>query len=46
MSDDAYIVAAYALTWLVLLPFASSTLRRMRRAERAARALGGRSDDR
>ena len=46
MSDDAYIVAAYALTWLVLLPFAWSTLRRMRRAERAARALGGGSGGR
>ena len=46
MSDDVYIVAAYALTWLVLLPFAWSTRRRMRRAERAARALAGRSGDR
>jgi len=36
---NGYIYAAYALTWVVLIGFTVATVRRLRRAERAARAL-------
>lgn len=36
---NEYIYAAYALTWVVLIGFTTATVRRLRRAERAARAL-------
>ena len=33
---ERYIYAAYALTWVVLVTFTVTTLRRLRRAQRAA----------
>jgi heme exporter protein CcmD len=36
MHNEYYIWAAYGLTWIVLLAFTGMTLRRVRRAERAA----------
>lgn len=39
--SDSYIWAAYTLTWVVLLVFTRVTVRRMRRAETAARAAKG-----
>ena len=33
---ERYIYAAYALTWVVLVAFTVTTLRRLRRAQRAA----------
>ena len=33
---NGYIYAAYALTWVVLIAFTVTTLRRLRRAQRAA----------
>ena len=38
MPDERYIYAAYGLTWVVLIAFTLATLRRVRRAELAARA--------
>lgn len=34
---NEYIYAAYALTWVVLIGFTTATVRRLRRAEGAAR---------
>jgi hypothetical protein len=39
MPGEQYIYAAYGLTWVVLIGFTVATLRRVRRAERAARAV-------
>lgn len=36
---ERYIYAAYGLTWVVLIVFTLSTLRRLRRAQDAARAV-------
>ncbi len=36
---DGYIYAAYALTWVVLIVFTLTTVRRVRRAESAARSI-------
>ena len=36
---NGYLYAAYALTWVVLIAFTVSTVRRVRRAESAARSL-------
>jgi hypothetical protein len=36
---ERYIYAAYGLTWVVLIAFTLSTVRRLARAERAARAV-------
>ncbi len=44
MSSDQYIYAAYGLTWVVLILFTLSTLRRVRRAEQGARAAGAREE--
>jgi heme exporter protein D len=41
---DGYIYAAYALTWVVLIAFTVSTIRRVRRAEQSARAAGAREE--
>jgi heme exporter protein D len=38
MPNEGYIWTAYVLTWLVVIPFTWATLRRVRRAERAAGA--------
>jgi len=38
MPNERYIWAAYLLTWVVVIPFTWATLRRLRRAERAAGA--------
>jgi CcmD family protein len=40
MSANSYIVAAYALTWVVIGGYALVLARRVARAERAADALG------
>jgi hypothetical protein len=37
MPNERYIWAAYLLTWLVVIPFTWTTLRRLRRAEQTAR---------
>jgi len=39
--SDGYIWAAYTLTWVVLIVFTWATMRRVRRAENAARAAKG-----
>ena len=36
---NEFVYAAYALTWVVLIAFTTTTVRRLQRAERAARAL-------
>ena len=36
MSNSSYIVAAYALSWVVILAYTARLLRRVARAERAA----------
>jgi hypothetical protein len=36
---NEYIYAAYVLTWVVLIAFAVATVRRVRRAEAAARSI-------
>jgi heme exporter protein D len=41
---ERYIYAAYGLTWVVLIAFTFSTVRRVRRAEQAARAAGAREE--
>jgi hypothetical protein len=37
---NEYIYAAYVLTWVVLIAFTVTTVRRVRRAEHAARTTG------
>ncbi|HET7373624.1 MAG TPA: heme exporter protein CcmD [Gemmatimonadaceae bacterium] len=39
MSDAPYIVAAYGITWLVLLGYTAYLLTRARHARQAARSL-------
>lgn len=41
---EGYIYAAYGLTWVVLIAFTVSTVRRVRRAEQLARAAGARQE--
>ena len=42
---DGYIYAAYALTWVVLIAFTVTTVRRVRHAERAARSIALSGDE-
>ena len=39
MHNDAYIYAAYVVTWVVLITFTVATVRRVRRAEQTTRAI-------
>ena len=41
---NEYIYAAYGLTWVVLIAFTVTTVRRVRRAEQAARGAGAREE--
>jgi heme exporter protein D len=41
---NEYIYAAYGLTWVVLIAFTVTTVRRVRRAEQAARTAGAREE--